>query len=69
MVHGAVQFADAREGDFREAATFFNDQPGERRLALERLTRPDPLATIWLAALLGLVVGSWWTGWGGGRRA
>ncbi len=69
VVRGAVQFADAREGDFREAATFFSDQPGERRLALERLTRPDPLATIWLAALMGLVVGSWWIGWGGRRRA
>ena len=61
LVRGAVQFADARQGDFKAPEKFFIELPGERRAALERSTRADPLATFWLLALAGLVLGSWWT--------
>ena len=65
LVRGAAQFADARQGDFRAAETFQVELPGEQKSALERSTRPDPLATWWLLALAGLVLGSWWTRTGG----
>lgn len=65
IVRGAAQFADARQGDFRGAETFFSDDPAERRAALERLTQPDPFAIFWLVALAGLALGSWWTRGGG----
>ncbi|MEO7414130.1 MAG: BatA domain-containing protein [Opitutaceae bacterium] len=65
IVRGATQFADARQGDFRAAETFFNDDPSELRAAIERLTQPDPFATWWLVILAGLALGSWWTRGGG----
>jgi hypothetical protein len=69
VVRGATQFADARQGDFRAAETFFNDDPQERRVAMERLTQPDPLTTFWLIALAGLALGSWWKRGGGAAIA
>jgi hypothetical protein len=65
VVRGATQFADARQGDFRAAETFVQDQPAERRAAMERLTRPDPFVRIWMLLLVGLALGSWWTRGGG----
>lgn len=69
VVRGATQFADARQGDFRAAETFFNDDPQQRQAAMERLTRPDPLAKFWLVVLAGLALGSWWTRGGAALNA
>jgi hypothetical protein len=69
LLRGATQFADARQGDFRNAATFFNDDPAERRTAMERLTQPDPAVKLWLVLLAGLALGSWWTRRGGAVNA
>ena len=66
LVRGAAQFADARQGDFHAAEKFFIELPGERRAAIERNTQADPFVTLWLLALAGLVLGSWWTRTGGG---
>jgi hypothetical protein len=60
LVRGAAQWADSRQGDFRRAETFFQDNPTQRQAALERLTRPDPLATLWLLAAAACALGSWW---------
>lgn len=65
LVRGAMQFADARQGDFRTAETFSVELPGEQKSAIERNTRADPYAPLWLLALAGLVLGSWWTRKGG----
>jgi hypothetical protein len=65
LVRGAAQFADARQGDFRDADTFDTGLPPESAAVLERNTRPDPLTTAWLALLGALLLGSWWPG----RRA
>jgi hypothetical protein len=65
LLRGATQFADARQGDFRNAATFFNDDPAERRSAMERLTQPDPAVKLWLVLLASVALGSWWTRRGG----
>ena len=65
LLRGATQFADARQGDFRHAATFFNEDPAERHAAMERLTQPDPAVKLWLVLLAGLALGSWWTRRGG----
>jgi hypothetical protein len=62
LVRGAAQFADARQGDFRDADTFDTGLPPEAAAALERNTRPDPLTTAWLALLGTLLLGSWWPG-------
>lgn len=61
LVRGATQFADGRQGDFRQAETFI--QPAAESASLrERLTQPDPWAALWLA-LAGLcLLGSWWPG-------
>lgn len=61
VVRGATQFADARQGDFRQAESFKVELPGEAKSAIERNTRADPYAPWWLLALAGLVLGSWWT--------
>lgn len=61
VVRGAAQFADPRQGDFRNAEKFVIDLPGEKKSALERNTRPDPFATWWLLVIAGLGLGSWWT--------
>ncbi len=61
LVGGATQFADSRQGDFRTAETFI--LPAAESASLrERVTRPDPLAALWLV-LAGLcLLGSWWPG-------
>jgi hypothetical protein len=61
LVRGAAQFADTRQGDFREAETFFMEIRGERQAAIEHNTRPDPFVVVWLVALAALLIGSWWT--------
>lgn len=61
VVRGSAQFADPRQGDFRQAETFVADMPGERRAAIERNTRDDPFAAFWLVVLIGLLAASWWT--------
>lgn len=65
IVRGAAQFADARQGDFTAAERFFVSLPGEQQTAMERNTRSDPFALLWMLALVGLVLGSWWTRSGG----
>ena len=65
LVRGAAQFADARQGDFRSAETFNVELPGERQSAIERNTRADPWAPLWLLMLGGALLGSWWTRGGG----
>ena len=60
LVRGAAQFADPRQGEFKSAEKFFVQLPGERQAAIERNTQGDPLATLWMLALVGLVLGSWW---------
>ena len=55
---GAATFADPRESDFNEAVSFSN--VGERGNLLQREhSRPDNLAPVWLACLLGAVLLSW----------
>jgi hypothetical protein len=62
LVRGAAQFGDPRQGDFREAETFRMEPPNEIKAALERNSRPDPLARFWLALVAALVIGTWWPG-------
>ncbi len=60
-VRGAAQFADARQGDFRDAAVFRRDPPaGERAEARARTTQGDPLRALWLALAGAALVASWW---------
>lgn len=66
LVRGAVRFADARQGDFRKAETFDSGRGPESKAAWERATRPDPFTTVWLAALGGLLLASWWPARRGG---
>jgi hypothetical protein len=61
LVRGAAQFADARQSDFRNAERFFVDVRSERQAAIERNTRADPFAALWLLLLAALVLWSWWT--------
>ncbi len=65
LVRGSAQFADARQSDFHAAEKFTTDLPAEQKSAIERNTQPDPFAVWWLAALAGLMLGSWWTRQGG----
>ncbi|MFA6287923.1 MAG: BatA domain-containing protein [Opitutaceae bacterium] len=61
LVDGAVQFADARQGDFRAAETFATGLPAATAAAaFEHNTRADPFATSWLALLGVILLGSWW---------
>ena len=60
LVRGASQFADARQGDFKNAETFTVELPGERETAIERNTRADPWAPVWLVVAGAALVGSWW---------
>lgn len=60
LVRGATQFADARQGDFSTAETFSTELPGERAAAIERNTRADPWAPLWLLVLGAALAGSWW---------
>ena len=61
LVHGAAQFADARQGDFRAAEQFFSEVRSERSAALERNTTSDPFVIVWLVLLAGLALWSWWS--------
>jgi hypothetical protein len=69
LVRGAAQFADARQGDFRRAETFDSGRGPEARAAWERATRPDPLTSVWLVLLGGLLLASWWPAGKPGGRA
>jgi hypothetical protein len=59
LVHGAVQFADTRQGDFSDAETFDTGLPPEAAAALQHNTLPDPLTNLWLVTLGLLLLGSW----------
>jgi hypothetical protein len=69
LVTGAAQFADSRQGDFREAATFTVELPGARQMAIERNTRDDPLAPFMLLVMVAALLGSWWETLGRRRTA
>lgn len=60
LVRGAVQFADARQSDFRNAETFDSGRGPEAKAVWERSTRPDPFTRVWLVALGGLLMAIWW---------
>ncbi len=61
LVRGAAQFADARQGDFRDAGAFRREAPaGERETVTRRNTQEDPLTALWLALAGAAVLGSWW---------
>ena len=69
LVRGAAIFADARQGDFRDAGAFRRGPPpGEAEAARARNTQGDPLAAVWLALAGAALIGSWWPG-GAGRAA
>ena len=60
-VLGAAQFADARQGDFRDAKEFRRDPPaGERAAAQARTTQGDPWRAAWLALAGAALLASWW---------
>ena len=60
LVRGAAQFADARQGDFRDASVFRRDPPaGETLAARARNTQGDPLAAGWLALAATALLASW----------
>ena len=62
-VLGAAQFADARQGDFRDATAFRRDPPaGERAAAQARTTQGDPWQAAWLALAGAALLASWWPG-------
>ena len=60
IVRGAVQFGDSRQGDFKDTATFTIELPGTRQAAIERNSREDPLAPLWLLIMIAALLGSWW---------
>ena len=66
LVRGAAQFADARQGDFKNAETFFVSVPGEREAAIERNTRADPWVPLWLGLIAAALLWSWWSRQSGG---
>ena len=69
-VRGAVQVADARQGDFREAGSFDTGRGAGSEAAWARATRPDPFTPVWLVLLGAVLVASWWpAGARGGRAA
>ncbi|MDR1009832.1 MAG: BatA domain-containing protein [Opitutaceae bacterium] len=61
LVRGAAQFADARQGDFRECARFVSGAPdaGAEREMLIRNSRGDPLANVWLVMMGAALMWSW----------
>ncbi len=59
LIRGAAQFADPRQGDFKDSETFKVETPGETKRALERNSVPDPFAKVWLAAIAALLLASW----------
>lgn len=60
LVTGSAQFADPRQSDFRSAETFRQEIPREQKAAVERNTRPDPLAAVWLMLMAAMLTISWW---------
>ncbi len=58
LVNGAAFFADAREADFRAAASTDTLAAKQREL-VERNSRQDLLTPVWALALLGVCVASW----------
>ena len=58
LLRGAAQFADAREADFREAATIDGLGDAAGRL-VEQHSEPDFLAPLWALLLSGAMVASW----------
>ncbi len=60
LVHGATQFADTRQADFRKAETFVTGPPVNETEAMERNTRGDPYVLVWLALLGPCLLASWW---------
>ena len=58
LLRGAAQFADAREADFREAATVNGLDNAAGRL-VEQNSEPDFLAPLWALLLSGGMVASW----------
>ncbi len=65
LVRGAAQFADARQGDFREAGRFRREPPaGESDATRARNTQGDSLAAVWLALAGAALLWSWWPGIG-----
>jgi Aerotolerance regulator N-terminal len=70
LVRGAAQFADARQGDFRDAEVFRREPSvGEREAAIRRNTQEDPLAALWLALAGAALMASWWPGWRSSQRS
>lgn len=57
---GAAYFAETREADFRPAVSFQRDPPGEAS-RLTSLSRADFLIPLWLLALLGALLGHYYT--------
>jgi hypothetical protein len=58
LLHGAAQFADAREADFRQAS-FIDQVEGAFAPALTRNSENDPFAPVWMLALGVVMVASW----------
>jgi hypothetical protein len=58
LLHGAAQFADAREADFRRAS-FVDQVEGAIAPALTRNSDNDPFASVWTLALGVVMVASW----------
>lgn len=58
LVHGAAQFADAREADLTKAESFDHTE-ARRSEARERTSESDPLTAVWTLALLGCLLTAW----------
>jgi hypothetical protein len=58
LLHGAAQFADAREADFRKAG-FVDHVEGAVAPAITRNSDGDPFAPVWTLALGAVMVASW----------
>ena len=63
-VRGAAQFADAREGDFRQAAPADTLESIRMELALKQSVQ-DPWAPLWAGIAIGALLIAW--GWRGAR--
>lgn len=58
LLTGAARFADVREADLREAVSLQELSPN-RAARLRRVTRPDPLAPLWLLLAGALMTADW----------
>ncbi len=58
LLDAAVFFADTREADF-SACGSSEAALGDRKSAIERHTKPDPLWRIWILLLLAALIASW----------